>query len=337
MTIDIDDSDADIAEGEPHTYVIDVENPSDGTSTPGAAIDTTVSVPLPAGVQYDGCSVPSGVVCAEAGGVVTFTFEGPFTAGATSSFSFDVTGGPGMASSVPMTATVEFTDQLGNVGAPASATDTDVTLYPDLAVSVSPDRTVGTGGIAAHTVDVENVGTHVQPGTVVEVAVPPGVTFDAASSDPAWSCIDGASAPAVCTWTVGTLNPTDDDSAMIAFRVPDSVPSGVEGYDVTATTSGDYTEVVLANNEDTAAVTIDADVDLVIDVIAPSTYTPGSSAGWSVDVSNEGDQDATGVVASVVVPIDADASVASGWSCVPDSLAGSTCTYDVGISTPGTP
>lgn len=330
LSIAIDDGDLDIAEGEAHSYFIDVANTSDATAVPGAAIETDVTVPLPSGVVYASCAAPAGVTCSESGGIVTFTFADPFIAGADAQLSIDVTGGPGMPSPVSMTATARFEDQLGNRGQPVTATDTNTTQYPNLAVTVAPDVTAAPSDVVVMTVDIANTGDHLQPGTVVTVPLPPGVTVDGSGTDPQWSCIDGDAEPALCTWTLGDMAPASAASAPLAFAVAPTIPAGFETLDVVASGSGEYAESDDADNASTATVTIDAVPDLAIEVVTPPTYVPGAPTDWGVQVENLGNQDAAGVVATVVVPIDATASATAGWTCVPDATSGSSCTYSVG-------
>ena len=63
------------------------------------------------------------------------------------------------------------------------------------------------------------------------------------------------------------------------------------------------------------------------------SVVPGNTITYTLTFANVGNQDATGVVITEMVPANTNfnnSASTSGWSCVPDNGAGNTCTLAVG-------
>src|SRR5699024_6321781 len=93
------------------------------------------------------------------------------------------------------------------------------------------------------------------------------------------------------------------------------------------------------DNEDDETTPVDAAPDLTLSKSDGNTTTvPGGGVIYTLSYQNVGSQDATGVEITDTVPantsFDAGAS-STGWSCVPDSSAGSVCTLAIGALAAG--
>ena len=161
--------------------------------------------------------------------------------------------------------------------------------------------------------------------------------FNATASTAGWSCVPDNSAGSTCTLTLGSLAAGASGSADFAVDVDDPVPAGVTEILNNAVISDDGNNGVdptPGDNADSDNTPVGAFPDLVIvKDDGGVTVEPGDVVTYDLNYSNVGDQDATGVEVTETVPANttfvAMASTA-GWVCVPDSSAGSSCTFTIG-------
>lgn len=239
---------------------------------------------------------------------------------------------------------------LSTTDSTATPTLNDVTLcYADLTpadLSLTKSdggASVAPGGTVAYTLTYGNAGGSPSTGVVLAETVPANTTFNSGASTAGWACLPNNNAGSTCTLAVGTVAASSGPlTATFAATVVNPVAAGVSQISNTASIADDGvhgTDPTPGNNSgsDTTPVTAAPDLSLTKDDGGVSVM-PGSTVGYTLTYANSGTIGATGVVITDFVPanttFNAGASTA-GWSCAPDSSAGSTCTLAVGAVVAG--
>jgi uncharacterized repeat protein (TIGR01451 family) len=336
---------------------------SDGgaTTTPGGTVSYTLSYAntgnrgatgvvltdvVPASTTFNPGGSTAGWVCTpnnNAGSSCTLAV-GSVAPGANGSATYSVvvaSPAPAGLDAVSNTATVADDGTNGTDPNPTNNTSTDTTpvsAAPDLTLD-KDDGGAGTvpGGTVAYTLAYQNTGTQGAAGVVLTETVPAGSTFDAGASTAGWTCVPDGNAGSTCTLAVGAVAASAGGSATFAVDVVDPVPAGFAALSNTASVADDGAngpDPTPANNTDADTTPVTAAPDLsVVKSDGGAGTAPGGTVTYTLSYGNDGDQGATGVVLTDVVPasttFDPTGSTA-GWSCTPNNNAGSTCTLAVG-------
>ncbi|MCP3981609.1 MAG: DUF11 domain-containing protein, partial [bacterium] len=170
-------------------------------------------------------------------------------------------------------------------------------------------------------------------GVVLSDTIPAHAAFDAAASDPGWSC-DAST----CTLSVGAVDAgAPAQSFTIAFVVDDPLAAGVDEIFNSAAAADDGAsgpDLDASSNSASDSTPIDSGPggtgpDLVLTKTdGGATAGAGGLITYSLTVGNVGNQDSTGVLLSDTIPAHAafDAAASDpGWSC--DAVV---CTLSVG-------
>ena len=205
------------------------------------------------------------------------------------------------------------------------------TIDLELAVSVSDD-TPTLGDPVTFTVTLDNAGAADATGVSVAVPLPAGYTF---VSVPAGTSYD----PATGVWTVGPLaslgRATLEITATVDAPTPDPLVAQVRAADQPDADSAPANDDPNEDDQDSQSVAVGY-ADLALDVDADdASPAAGQQVTLTVDLTNEGTLDATGVVANAAIP--------AGYTLV--SATPSQGTYDPGsgvwtvgtVATGGTP
>ena len=219
-------------------------------------------------------------------------------------------------------------------------------VAPDLAISKTDgDATVGAGGTVIYRLTVANVGSQVAAGVALNEVVPEHTTFNAAASDPGWSCA-GITPGSLCRRNLGLLAPgvviadlpfaVDVDLPVAAgvseivniamvqdngLSGPDPTPSNNTASDTTPLSAGTAPDLVVSKDE------------------GGGSADAGDTIIYTVTASNAGTQNASGVVLTETVPAETTFNSAASdpdWSCT-GATPGSTCTLSLGLLTAGGP
>lgn len=209
-------------------------------------------------------------------------------------------------------------------------------IGPDLTITKDDGgMVIDPGETIIYALDYENIGDASAPDAVITETVPDNTSFDVSTSTSGWIC-DDVVAGSECAFDLGDVDPSENGSVDFAAIADDPLASGVSVILNTATIADDGTngaDPTPTNNISSASTPISGFVDLTIfKDDAGVGVIQGDGIVYTITYSNEGDQNASGVVITETVPDHTtfDASTSSvGWSCV-GTVAGSTCTYAVG-------
>ena len=231
---------------------------------------------------------------------------------------------------------VEVTDDGTNGPDPTPENNTDSEPFDitrvDLAIAKDDGGITTTpGGSVTYTLQYANIGDGPAEDVLITETLPDNVTFDAANSDPRWVVQDDGS----ITLDVGTLEAGENGSVTFTVIVDDPLPAGVE--EILNETEISYGEgrgpdQNLSNNTDDDTTPVIAQPDYVIDKIEnfDDPTHPGETISWTIEVSNQGNQDGTGVVVTDTLPdVDLFSEFTASDGGVIDLDAG-TVTWDIG-------
>ncbi|WP_226668707.1 isopeptide-forming domain-containing fimbrial protein [Microbulbifer aggregans] len=351
-TEDNDDDEVTPIDGRPD-YVIDKIELFDDPAAPGETISWDIVVTnegnqdgtgvvvtdtLPTGDYFDAGFIASngGIVDLDAG-TVTWNI-GDLAAGDSITLTLTTTVNENVPPFLLPTQvnSVEVTDDGTNGEDPTPENNRDeeefdITLV-DLAIAKTDDGiTTSPGGLVVYTLSYANIGGFDAEDTFITETLPDNVTFDAANSDPRW--VDQGDG--TFTLDLGTVASGETGSVTFAVIVDNPLPAGVE--EIFNTTEIDYgggngPDQNLENNTNDDTTPVIAQPDYVIDKIEnfEDPAHPGDTISWTIEVSNQGNQDGTGVVVTDTLP---DTSLFSEFTAsdggVIDLNAG-TVTWDIG-------
>ncbi|WP_299596902.1 isopeptide-forming domain-containing fimbrial protein [uncultured Microbulbifer sp.] len=203
---------------------------------------------------------------------------------------------------------VEVTDDGTNGPDPTPENNVDSETFDITEVDLSITKDDGgisttPGGTVVYTLTYSNLGTALADNVAITETLPPNTTFDATSSTAGW--VDNGDG--TLTFDLGTLDPGETGTVEFAVIVDAPLPAGVEeilnnteiSYD-----DGRGPDQNLDNNTAEDNTPIDAQPDYVIDKIENFTdpANPGDTIEWTIEVSNQGNQDGTGVVVTDTLP-----------------------------------
>ncbi|MCX6049900.1 MAG: hypothetical protein NT075_32785 [Chloroflexi bacterium] len=212
---------------------------------------------------------------------------------------------------------------------------------PDLSVKKKANVTsVVPGGSIIYTLHYANSGNQDAANVTLQENLPANTTFTGDTSY--WSCAPDKNANIVCAHTFTNLAAGASGDASFVVTVGDPAPAGVASIANTASIGDDGVngdDPTPSNNSDLATVALTAVPDLVLSKSDGGvTSTPGGTIVYSLNYTNTGRQDATGVVLVETVPnntqFNASAS-SSNWACSPNTNATSTCHLAIGALASG--
>ena len=200
----------------------------------------------------------------------------------------------------PYSVTITATDPHG---APYSQTFTWNVVNPDLLVTTGDhDITVQPDGTIVYTLNFANDSDRNATGVVLTQQLPPYTTFDASQSSPGW--IDNGDG--TFSYTLGNLTAHETGTLTFAVVVEATLPAGVDDTRLTPRIVDDGThgfDPTPANNADTEVTPIDAAPDIRVELNAPtSPIAPGETLAYTIDYTNVGNQEGTGVVLTMHLP-----------------------------------
>ncbi|QKX17133.1 DUF4347 domain-containing protein [Microbulbifer sp. YPW1] len=332
-------------------YVIDKIENFDDPANPGDTIEWTIEVSNQGNQDGTGVVVTDQLpdtslfsdFTASDGGVIdldagTVTWDiGDLAAGDSVTFTLTAVVADSVPTNIPTQTNTVTVDDDGTNGAdptPDNNTDSedlDIT-YVDLAIDKDDGGiTVEPGDTLVYTLNYANNGTADASGVVITESLPEYATFDAANSDPRW--VDQGDG--TFTLELNTLAAGETGSVEFAVIIDEPIPTGVEETSNTTTIEDDGNtgpDQNLVDNEDDEVTPIDGRPDYVIDKIEnfDDPAHPGDTIQWTITITNEGNQDGTGVVITDDLPsviLFSEFSASDGGVI---TLVPGTVTWDIG-------
>jgi len=278
--------------GQMLTYTLNVSN-----AGPSVATGTTLSDSLPAGVSFVSAQ-PSQGSCS--GTAVLSCSLGTLAVGGSASVVIQVI--PNAAGSLTDTASVTSNVTDPNTANNSASVTVNAVAAPQpmadlsLALSAAPNP-VTVGQTLTYTLNVSNAGPSVATGTVLSDSLPAGVSF--VSAQPSQGSCSGT---ATITCSLGTVAVGGNASVVIQV-----IPNAAGSLTDTASVTSSVADPNAANNS--AEVTVnaiivrgpEADLSLTL-TAAPNPVEVGQTLTYTLNVSNAGPSDATGVVLSDGLP-----------------------------------
>ncbi|WP_346837710.1 isopeptide-forming domain-containing fimbrial protein [Microbulbifer sp. SAOS-129_SWC] len=331
-------------------YVIDkIENFSD-PAHPGDTVEWTIEVrndgnqdgtgvvvtdSLPDTSLFTGFTASDGGTVDLAAGTVTWDI-GDLAVGDSRTFTLTATIVDQVPTTIPtQTNTVSVDDDGNNGPDPTPDNNTDSKDFDITYVDLNIDKddagvTAEPGDSVVYTLSYGNSGTADASGVVITESLPDYASFDAANSDPRW--VQNGD---TLTLDLGTVAAGETGSVEFTVIIDSPIPSGVEETSNTTSIDDDGGKGPDQNtddNSDDEVTPIDGRPDYVI-VKIPNyngPANPGDTVSWTIDVSNQGNQDGTGVVVTDTLP---DTSLFSGFVASDGGvidLAAGTVTWQLG-------
>lgn len=343
------DSPDPVTGGENVTYSITVTN-----SGPDDASGVTVSDTLDATVTFVSAIFNQGNPCTTSGSPVVVTCvlgalaSGNSTPGTIVVTSPTVEAVSGIANSVTVS---------GNEADPNSANNTaqeGTTVVPpagpamaDLSITKldAPDPVFSAGPDLTYTITVENAGPDPATGVTVSDSLPPGLTFQSASTT-VGQCDATPDSGGTLSCSLGDLAVTSNATVTIVVT-PDIV---IEPTTITnsATVTGAEEDPTPGNNTATADTVVNppsSDISLLISA-TPESPLIGEQITYRLTVSNAGPSNNTGIVVTVELPLMTafDSATSEQGSCllkrdltctIGDLAPGASVTIVIIVTAPG--
>lgn len=319
-----------VAPGQSTTYSVAVTNVGDGPAT-GVTIRDTLPANTHAATAPANGTCPGGVVAA---GTVTWTLPGTLDAGASTTCLVSLTIDRPLAASVATitnAVTVDDDHTHGSDPNPANNTtsDTDtITGGPALTVTKSDGRTtVSPGETLTYVITVTNNGPIEATGVVVTDTMGTHTTL----VNPHGGSGVPVGGNGTLSWNVGNIAGDGGTATVtVTVTVAATVPAGVDS--TTNLARATPTNGTTATTTDTD--TIDAAPDLAITKTDhQDTTTAGATYDYELVVTNNGNQDATGVTVADTLPdgVTCLAAGATGSNTSPGTCDNSAGTYTAAL------
>ena len=191
----------------------------------------------------------------------------------------------------------------------------------------------------AYTLTMQNIGDQGATGIVLNETVPVNTTYNALESTVGWECVDGAVAAGThCTFSLAGMEALKGRTVIFSVTVDDILGAGQSIVHNEALLEDDGLNSF--GNETPTTDTAEVDVDLINQpgLLVGLTHTgedlpmPEDLIPFDVEWANTGAQGFSGVEMEMIVPEGTIFSVlhSDAWVCS-DTVAGSTCTFDVGV------
>jgi len=220
--------------------------------------------------------------------------------------------------------------------------DLDATKVDSLLADADGDGMVGPGDILRYLVSITNNGDSDATGVILADIPDTNTALQVGSVVTSFGTVTAGNSGGDTDVNVDIGAVAAGDSVTITFDVivDDPLTACVETIENQGLISSNELPAINTDDPDTPAVddpTVTAlvgvpDLGITIDDGSVSTI-PGGTVSYSLSYSNTGHQSATGVEVTVIVPANTSfngGASTAGWTAVPDSSAGSLCTFTVG-------
>jgi uncharacterized repeat protein (TIGR01451 family) len=317
--------------GSVNVYSLTVRNVGVATAD-GVALSETI----PPYTRFDSAASSAGWSCSPSinPGATCALSVGSLTPGAAQSATFALridSTLPAAATSVTNTAC----SATSTTGDPTANNCSTITTPLGGAPSLSLTKTLSSGtatpgATLTWSLTLRNTGNREAAAPTLRETVPAQTTFSAGASSAGWACTPGPAAGSTCTLALPSLAAGAQVSRSFAVTIANPLPSGVTEVSNTACATDPAASQVC----DTIRHPTDASPALVTTkTLLSGSGQPGSLLTYRISVSNVGNQAASTVTLTDVVPDHTTFEAGSsslGWHCTPGTAAGSTCTASLG-------
>ena len=195
----------------------------------------------------------------------------------------------------------------------ATATN-PLTAHVDLGVTLTQDvTTTAPNGTITYTVHYSNTGNQTAAGVVLTEMLPAGTTFQSPSG---WTAGTGG----LYTFNVGSLAAGASGTQTFVVSVNPAAPAGQETVADTVSIGSSATDSDTTNNTATSSIPLTAAPELgVTQSASVGTLVRGQNVTYSFSYTNNGTQDAAGVVLTETLPAGLTfvaAGSTAGWTAV---------------------
>jgi large repetitive protein len=304
------------------TYTVTLRN-----NGPDPATNGGINVSFPLAVTYQNTVAPAGFTCGAFGANVSCTTPS-FAAGSTVVFTMTVQVSPSLISFPDGSFSTTFSPS-GVTADPNSANNskTATTNYDSpqidlsLAVADAPDPVAPDGNIT-YTVDVGNAGPDAATSVNMSAFNNGSLRFQSAVVPAGWSCtLPSVGSTPTFTCTIATFAASASSQFQIVVKADKTILGSNDGTVSTAfSINGTGNETNNANNsetENTGYVAPDADMAITASD-SPDPVAPDGNITYTVTVTNNGPDAATGAAMTVVLNntlLYQSITVPAGWSC----------------------
>ena len=320
------------APGDTVTFTLTLNNTGDSTAYDISITDvidtakftdiTELSTPVDFAYNYSSNTITYSSASLGVGETRTFTFTAKIVTGQTQGSVLNNT--VNIAEYSSMAGVVSDERNYGPI--PASATVTVAT--PDLRITKTDNLSAAIPGQnLIYDINVANIGTYRADNIVITETVPTYSTFNAASSDPGWTCV-GAN----CTLNISTIAAGSNQTVQFALTLDSTIPSGVNDFTNTASVTEDGThgpDPTPLNNQASDTDVLNFDPDLRLSKTDNDfNATVDDVIVYTLSYSNAGSQNATNVIITEQIPTYTtfeNTSSTPGWVCGPSS-----CVFTIG-------
>jgi uncharacterized repeat protein (TIGR01451 family) len=286
------------------TYVITLTN-----NGPNASQGVVLSDLLPAGSSFVSItptsSNPDSFTFSQSGSTIKETANASIASGNTDTFTLVVSAPSGLASGAAFNdnASVSATTADPNPANNSSTLNGTIATSADMAATLSGPATITAGTSATYIITINNNGPSNAQGVVVSDLLPAGSVF--VSITPSGTNADsftfGQSGGTITETATGAVTPGHNDSFTLVVSAPSSLASGA-AFNDTASVSTTTTDPNSANNTQTVNGTINTQADLAVSNSGPASVTAGTSATYTITLTNNGPSNSQGVVLSDMLP-----------------------------------
>lgn len=302
------------------TYAVSVTN-----SGPSDAASVAITDPVPAGAVFVSATSTIGT-CGSGSGSVTCSV-GTLGAGQTATATIVVRLGTGfIASTIINTASAASTTADPQPANNTASVSQGVVATSDVSITkVAAPTTTTAGSAVTYTLTASNAGPSDAAAVVIADPAVAGLIVQSASSSRGTCTVTSGSV----SCQVGTLNPGANAVVTVLAVIAPTRPGGPLLNSASVTTSTAQSDTT--NDTANATVQVTTSADLAISKTGPGNFVGGTQGTYTLEVSNSGPSQATGVAITDTLP--------AGFTFVssPDgcSAAGQTVSCPVGTVTVG--
>lgn len=294
---------------------------------PDVALSTTLTTATPPNTTFQSITIPAGWMCSTPppGGIGTITCTNnsfaprPAAPVATAVFNIVFLVSTATPSGAAITTNINVTGTAPGrptITASASASST-VSQQADLVMSNSAPGTIVAGTTMNYSYNITNVGDSAASNVSFSTALPPGTVFVSNTVPAGFTCTTPAvNANGIVACTAPALASGTGDGFIITVRINENAACNTVLTNIANVTSA-TPDPNATNNISTVETIVQTQSDLSVNVVAPATAAPDTSAIYTVTVTNAGPSSSVNTTLNNALPpaFSAEAITPSTGTC----------------------